>query len=400
VKRNKLGVVVSTAAAVIVTLNLAGFASAEPVLETLYAFTGGADGSFPAAGLVQDRAGNLYGTTQFGGNRTCPAPDCGVVFKLAPNEDGTWTQSVLYAFNGPDGSQPLARLILDREGNLYGTTQSGGDFSCGLGSGCGTVFKLAETGTLTVLHTFRDADGRQPLAGLIRDPEGNLYGTTYLGGRQNSGTIFKLDKDGNQTVLYNFGPQDPAGYYPYAGLIHDAAGNLYGTTNIGSSLLGKDWGCVFKLKKDGKMDVLYSFIGGEDGAYSTAGLIRDGARNFCGTTSAGGGNGTVFKLDKDGNETVLYSFTGGADGSSPYAGLVRDPEDNLYGTTQYGGPRNRGALFKLDKDGNFTVLHTFTGGLDGGNPKGDLIIDSAGNLYGTTYVKGRFDSGTVFKLTP
>ncbi len=402
-KRDKPGLMVSTAAVIIVTLSLAGFASAQSKFKVLYSFSGGLDGG-SRAGLVRDMAGNLYGTMKFGGP-ICqnPAGSCGLVFKLAPNGDGTWTESVVYAFTGsPDGANPVAGLIFDQAGNLYGTTAFGGEFSCGVsGLGCGTVFKVDQTGILTVLHTFSGgADGASPYAGLIRDTAGNLYGTTYLGGRRNGGTVFKLDKDGNETVLHSFVVGGlGAGYYPQAGLIRDAAGNLYGTTSIGGTSFN---GTVFKLQRGGKVTVLHSFSGGADGGTPYAALIGDAAGNLYGTTYFGGvsGLGTVFKLDKDGNETVLYSFAGGADGQWPYAGLLRDAAGNLYGTTVYGGTSNRGTVFKLDKDGNETVLHSFSFDVDGAYPYGGLIRDSAGHLFGTTTYGGAFDSGTAFELIP
>ena len=403
-KRNKLGAVVRTAAVILVTLSLVRFASAQSKFKVLYAFTGGADGSNPLAGLVRDSAGNLYGTTEFGGNHFCPGDTCGVVFKLAPKGDGTWTESVLYAFTGsPDGTAPEAGLIIDQTGNLYGTTAFGGNYSCGgLGLGCGTVFKIDQTGIFTVLHTFSGGtDGASPYAGVIRDTAGNLYGTTYLGGGLNAGTVFKLDKDGNETVLHAFTIRGGGGggYYPQAGLIQDAAGNLYGTTNVGGPAY---WGTVFKLNNRGKLSVLFSFTSGADGGASYAGLIRDAAGNLYGTTYVGGvsGWGTVFKLDKVGNETVLHSFAGGADGQYPHAGLLRDNAGNLYGTTLYGGTSNRGTIFKLDAGGNETVLYNFTGGADGSYPQAGLIRDSAGNLYGTTSYGGVSGAGTVFKLAP
>jgi uncharacterized repeat protein (TIGR03803 family) len=300
VKRDKLGLMGSTAAVIIVTLSLAGFASAQSKFKVLYSFSGGLDGG-PRAGLVRDMAGNLYGTTKYGGNPNCqsPAGSCGVVFKLAPNGDGTWTESVVYAFTGsPDGANPVAGLIFDQAGNLYGTTAFGGNLSCGeVGFGCGTVFKVDQTGILTVLHTFSGgADGASPYAGLVRDTAGNLYGTTYLGGRRNGGTVFKVDKNGNETVLQRFIVGGlGAGYYPQAGLIRDAAGNLYGTTNVGGAFFG---GTVFKLQKNGYLTVLHSFTGGDDGGGSYAPLIGDAAGNLYGTTTYGGAfsNGTAFEL--------------------------------------------------------------------------------------------------------
>jgi len=402
VKPDKLGAVVSAAAVVLVIFSLAGFGSAQSKFKVLYSFSGGLDGG-SRAGLVRDTAGSLYGTMKYGGP-ICqnPAGSCGLVFKLAPNGDGTWTESVVYAFTGtPDGANPVASLIFDRAGNLYGTTAFGGELSCGSGSGCGTAFKIDPTGIVTVLYTFvGGTDGASPYAGLILDTAGNLYGTTYLGGRRNGGTVFKLDKDGNETVLYSFivGGLGP-GYYPQAGLIRDAAGNLYGTTNVGGSSFS---GTVFKLQRAGKITVLHSFSGGADGGYPYAGLIGDAAGNLYGTTWVGGasGLGTVFKLDKNGNQTVLHSFAGGTDGASPYAGLILDTAGNLYGTTVYGGTSNRGTVFKLDQNGNETVLHSFSYA-DGAYPYGGLIRDSAGHLFGTTTYGGAGDgSGTAFELIP
>ena len=314
----------------------------------LYSFTGGADGGSPAAGVILDPAGNLYGTTAFGG-----ASDQGVVFKL----DTTGTETVLYSFTGgTDGGKPQAGLIRDSAGNIYGTTTFGG-IASGY-SGYGVVFKLDTTGTETVLHSFTGgADGSGP-GGVIRDSAGNLYGTTGGGGIANClfggcGVVYKLDTTGTETVLYSFtGGSDGSGP---GDVILDSAGNLYGITDGG------------------------------------------GASNL----------GVVFKLDTTGTETVLYSFTGGADGSGP-AGVILDSAGNLYGITQGGGSANCplaeailmpncGLVYKLDTTGTETVLHTFTGGADGGWPNG-VIRDAAGNLYGTTDGGGASNRGVVFTI--
>jgi uncharacterized repeat protein (TIGR03803 family) len=202
------------------------------------------------------------------------------------------------------------------------------------------------------------------------------------------------------TVLHRFTGND--GSFPEAGLVRDAAGNLYGTTlNGGDQNCSGGCGSVFKLDKTSKETILYSFTGGSDGEYPNAGLVRDEAGNLYGTTVAGGVSGTgcpeyttcgvVFKLDTTGKETVLYTFTGGADGGTSYARLVRDSAGNLYGTTAGGGAFASGVVFKLDATGHETVLHTFTGGADGGLPYAGLVRDSAGNLYGATLLprKGR-----------
>jgi uncharacterized repeat protein (TIGR03803 family) len=351
--------------------------------------------------LVRDAAGNLYGTTGGGGFSN------GVVFKL----DTTGKETVLHRFSGTDGRFPSGGLVRDAAGNLYGTTSSGGAF------GWGSVFKLDTTGKETVLYSFTGGtDGSEPSAGLIRDAAGNLYGTTVSGGTSPFpyGVVFKLDPSGKETVLYTFtGGAD--GGFP-SGLIRDAAGNLYGTAGGGGSpACGAENGCgvVFKVDTTGKETVLYSFDG-SDGAYPFQDLTRDAAGNLYGTTLsvAGGGlnYGVVFKLDTAGKETVLHSFRGyPADGAfSVYGtgrGLVRDAAGNLYGTTDSGGAFNDGLVFRVNTTGKETVLYSFTGGLDGGNPSVGLVRDAAGNLYGTAVTGGADDCGddgcgVVFKLDP
>jgi uncharacterized repeat protein (TIGR03803 family) len=237
-------------------------------------------------------------------------------------------------------------LIRDREGNFYGTTVVGGEF------GMGTVFRLDRTGNQTVLHSFNGPDGENPFAPLIRDGEGNFYGTTYKGGTYGSGIVFKVDRTGRETVLYSFKYKNDFtdGGTPMAPLIRDGEGNLYGTTQLGGA---STYGTVFKLDNTGKETVLHSF-NWTDGAYPFVGrLVQDGAGNLYGTTQNGGasGSGTIFKVDGTGNETVLYSFTGGADGDWPWAGLIGQADGNLYGTTFYGGVKyggyGYGTIFKI-----------------------------------------------------
>ena len=336
--------------------------------------------------------------------------------------------SVLYSFKGtPDGASPAAGVIRDAAGNFYGTTFYGG------ASGWGTVFKLDTTGKETVLYSFTGgADGANPYnAGLVSDTAGNLYGTTYYGGSvacsppTGCGVVFKVDPAGRETVLHSFtGGAD--GSNPNAGLVRDVAGNLYGTTGFGGSLAACNtpYGCgvVFKVDPTGKETVLHSFAGyptdGASGATTTfnnpfygARLVRDAAGNLYATTPGGGASrdGTVFKLDAAGKETVLYSFTGGADGGNPFAGLVRDTAGNLYGTAWTGGSGDCGAdscgvVFKVDTNGKETVLHSFAYSSAGSAGPNDLIRDSAGNLYGTTAYGGSacgsFGCGVVFKLAP
>jgi uncharacterized repeat protein (TIGR03803 family) len=384
------------------------------------------------------------------------------------------TLTTLYSFSGPpDGFNPYAPLIRDTVGNLYGTTETGGD-STNCPGGCGTVFELSSNGVETILHSFRNtaryggtSDGAALYAGLVRDAAGNFYGTTYGGGVYNFGSVFKLNKEGKErALLYSFtGGAD--GSRSQAGLILDSAGNVYGTTVYGGvgpcvDLYGQlGCGTVFMVTPAGVETVLYSFMGGADGAYPIAGLARDGVGNFYGTTEDGGaanctdyngqGCGTVFKLTSAGVETVLHSFAGSptdgerpsavimgaggnlygttfiggtsndgtvfemtptgtekllhsfggyaGDGSFPYAGLVADG-GSFYGTTQLGGGCC-GTIFKMSKAGVESVVYSFAGATGGCLPSAALISDGAGNFYGTTSNCGNVDgAGTVFKFTP
>jgi uncharacterized repeat protein (TIGR03803 family) len=383
---------ITLALAVVLAPAISATQSAQAQTYTVLYELGGKHGIFPAAGLIEDEKGNFYSTTENGGTSNGCVDGCGTVFKL----DKTGKETVLYSFTGgADGAIPIAGLIRDEAGNLYGTTDGGG------ASGNGTVFKLDANGKETVLHSFAGgADGADPHAGLIRDAAGNLYSVTVGGGTSNRGTVFKLDTNGQETVLYTFtGGAD--GGFPEDRLIRDAAGNLYGMTEAGGN---SNLGTVFKVDPQNNETVSYSFGGQPDGANPFAGLIRDTQGNLYGTTFQGGtGCGIVFKLDTNGTETVLYSFTGEADGCNPAARLVRDAAGNLYGTTVVGG-----GVFELDESGTLTVLHQFTGGTDGGTPLGPLLRDAAGDLYGTTSEGGRLlctgghraGCGVVFKLTP
>ena len=357
--------------------------------KVLYGFKGGTDGGKPWSGVVEDAAKNLYGTASSGG-----AYGYGVVFKV------NWLgkETVLYSFTGgSDGKSPNGSLVLDAANNLYGTTVTGGAY------GFGTVFKLDTTGKETVLYSFLGgANGQYPWAGLAFDSAGNLYGTTLGGGASGYGTVFKLDSSGHQTVLYSFTDAGGDGAYPYAGLVLDAANNLYGTTEYGGNY---DYGVVFKVDTAGSETVLYSFTGGADGGYPMFGaLILDAANNLYGTTDEGGakGAGTVFKLDTAGTESVLYSFCsvyGCTDGAAPEGGLVQDWAGNLYGATTQGGTSNAGTLFELDTTGKETVLYSFTGKNDGSWPQATLCLGPLGNLFGTATRGGSAGYGVVFTVT-
>jgi uncharacterized repeat protein (TIGR03803 family) len=352
----------------------------------LYAFTGGTDGGDPdRAGVIRDSAGNLYGTALHGGTFSS-----GVVYKV----DTAGQETVLYSFTGgADGGFPFTGVIRDSLGNLYGTGSYGG------ASGAGVVYKLNTAGQETVLYSFTGrADGGQPQAGVIKDSAGNLYGTTEFGGASNVGVVYKVDKTGKETVLHSFTGGADGSSPDYSGVIRDSAGNLYGTTNLGGS---PGEGVVYKVETTGQEKLLYAFPGVADGDFPEAGVIRDSAGNLYGIASYGGASswGVVYKLDKTGKETVLYSFKGGSDGGQPQAGVIRDSAGNLYGTTFFGGTWGYGVVYKLDKAGNETVLHSFTGGADGGYPEyAGVIRDSAGNLYGTTFLGGASGNGVVYKV--
>ena len=396
-----LAVLLRTTNLTIFALVLAAAFSAETAnaqtFHLLFQFKSGNDGSQPSASLIRDSKGNLYGTTYIDG-----AYSYGTVFKVSP----TGKETVLHSFTGTggDGAFLVSPLVRDAAGNVYGTTVYGGIYGGNCrGNGCGIVFRVGPTGKETVLHQFTGTagDGQNPWQGLVRDSAGNLYGTTYSGGAYGWGTVFKLDTTGKENVLYSFGATNVDGVYPYTGsLIRDSAGNLYGTT-LSDFVQGA--GTVFKLDPSGTETILHTFsFGTEDGNSPFGSLVRDTAGNLYGITNLGGtfGYGTVFKLDASNSETVLYNFSGaGGDGADPGGGLIRDRAGNLYGTTTSGGGSYFGTVFKLDGGGSETILHSFSGS-DGNLPAMGLVRDSKGNLYGTTVYGGAHGGGVIFKITP
>jgi uncharacterized repeat protein (TIGR03803 family) len=402
---------------------------------TLYTFEGQPDGADPQASLIQDLEGNLYGTTKTGGSS-----NLGTVFKL----DAIGIETILYSFTGaPDGANPVTALILDSAGNLYGTTESGGIIggTCPGNNGCGVVFKVDATGKETVLYSFTGAaDGWSPLGALVEDSLGNLYGTTVSGGAVGPGVVFKLDPNGKETVLHSFSGGSTDGANPSASVTLDDSGNIYGTTSSGGTLnctTGgfntplRTIGCgtVFKLDSTAAESILYSFPGDSNSgaAFPNSRLARDAAGSLYGTTSAGGGHcyviammppqpnvdifcGTVFKVDAMGSVTVLHTFRGQNDGASPRGDLVLDAAGNLYGTTYYGGTGNCvvEGTFGLPVDvGCGTIFKIDPAGNEtvlytfpsfaDGSPNAGLLLDSAGNLYGTASGNSS-SSGTVFRL--
>jgi len=324
------------------TLLVTGTCAVAQVEKVLHSFNG-EDGQYPA-GLIFDGSGNLYGTTDVGGKY-----DYGTVFELSPKTGGGWAETVLHNFdyNHKDGTLPEPSLIFDRSGNLYGTTDLGGKYEYG------TAFELSPKAgggwTETVLHSFNHngKDGTYPYAGLIVDADGNLYGTTWEGGKYGDGTVFELSpKTGGgwtETILHSFNDED--GVLPEASLIFDASGNLYGTTFLGGKY---EYGTVFELSPKTRggwtETILHNFGKSSDGVYPEASLIFDASGNLYSTTVNGGkdGYGTVFELSpKTGGgwtETILHSFNNGGNGGYiPFAALILDASGNLYGATSAGG---------------------------------------------------------------
>jgi len=365
-------------------------------LSVVYNFTGGSDGGVPLAGLVMDTAGNLYGTTSVGGSA-----GGGTVFKI--NTSGQ--EQALYNFTGgADGGNPQAGLLIDSSGNLYGTTYSGGT------SGQGTVFELSATGQETVLHSFAGgADGANPIAGLAGNPASVLYGTTYYGGAYSAGTVFAVAK-GKEKVLYSFGASGD-GANPVAGVTVAPKGTLYGTTSAGGSA---NEGTVFALtplKTGWKESVLYNFLLQNDGGVPYAGVMLDKAGHLYGAATTGGaggdnGGGTVFEMTHSASGwsfTVINELAGyGLSGTE--RNMMMDSSGNIWATTHCDGDESEGTIYELSPSGstwNYTSWYQFAnGGAQGYYVFSNLVRDSLGNLYGTASQGGAYGSGVVFKMTP
>jgi len=384
-----------------ITLLLVTGAWAGPKYRVLYTFKGGKDGGQPLGGLIFDGSGSLYGTTAQGG-KGCAPSGCGTVFKLTLDSSGKWTKTVLHYFSGSDGASPEASLVFDAKGNLYGTTYDGGQENCS-GYGCGAVFELTPSSggrwKETILHRFAGGrDGATPWAGLVFDAAGNLYGATTHGGGAlcDCGTVFELSRAAgggwSEQVLHGF--SGPDGQSPF-NVILDAAGNLYGVTAYDGAY---GVGVAFELAPGagGWNDTtMYNFPGSPDGALPDYGLAFEGS-NLYGTTDVGGaGFGTIFELKPSSNggraESVIYRFAGGKDGAYPGGGLIFDKEGNLYGSTGGDLHYHAGNIFKLmPKVGGkwgLRVLYTFTDHKEGQFP-GGVISDVRGNLYGIAAAGG------------
>ncbi|MGO4884450.1 MAG: choice-of-anchor tandem repeat GloVer-containing protein [Bryobacteraceae bacterium] len=357
-------------------------------LKSLYSFTGiavtGLSG--PNATPVVDAAGNLYGTSSNDGS-------AGIVYGI----EAGGTFKMLYNFQPAiGGTGPYFGVTLDGAGNLFGTTNGGG-----IPLNLGVVYKLSPVGQETVLHTFQggSADGANPVGNVVLDQAGSLYGVTTNAGADNHGVVYKLSPTGGQTILHSFaGGSD--GIYPF-GLARDTAGNLYGAAGGGGA---DNDGVVYKLTPSGVETILHTFTNGADG-YDPDSLALDSVGNVYGTTYYGGvlGSGVLYKIDSTGAFSVLHNFVSATDGS--YCNSVTaDAVGDLYGTCSGGGAQDWGTVFKLSAAGNFSTLYSFKDiSEDGGQPSGTLMLDAAGNLYGTTSSGGLGSlhptaAGVVFKI--
>jgi uncharacterized repeat protein (TIGR03803 family) len=417
-------------AIVFLTITVAIPVSHAQTLTVLHSFTGGRDGANPAAGLTMDAGGNLYGTTKNGG------AGYGTVFKLSHSNSG-WTLSPLYSFaSGPDGANPVARVVFGPDHSLYGTTQYGGTTG-DCNGGCGTVFNLKPAPsacktalcpwieTILLRFTFQAF----PMSEVVFDSSGNLYGTTFSGGKlapgggngcyPSCGTVYELTpSNGNWTesIPYAFrGAEDGDGSGPVGGLIFDSAGNLYGTTADGGNCA---YGTLFQLSTSGSgwsEHILHHFCAPAAGP--AASMIADPSGNFYGTTlgnSPGQGTteGSVFALISSNGSWMweaIYAFRQRAGG--PAGQLLLDGAGNLYGTTTAGGSNplgvcsveGCGTIFELTPSNggwSYTELYDFTGGSDGATPYSNLVMDKNGNLFGTTSAGGQSGDGVVFEFTP
>lgn len=381
-------------------------AAAQPTLTTLYSFSGtGLDGGSPQSTLVFDAAGNLYGTSELFGAG-------GYVFELSPpaGGSGAWSETTLYGMRSL--VYPPSSLAIDAAGNLYGTS-SGGYLETEETEA--TIFRLSppaegSTGwSVSILHSFGAffALPGRPVLGV----GGNIFAMSAFGGKANGGAALELSPTPGgyvKTVVFNF----PAGSTPLGGLVADNTGHYYGTTSAGGTGYGTVYALTLVPGVGWKRSVLYRFSGQADGAAPHGELFMDAAGNLYGTTSTGGSSsgGTAFELSPPApgaasfawSETTLYDF---AAGSAPMAGLVMDSSGNLYGTTSSAGADGYGTVYELSPAApglawTRTTLHRFTNGGDGGNSMGALTFDAKGNLYGTTTTGGASNAGTVFELTP
>jgi len=348
----------------------------------LHAFVGGpGDGAGSGAEVTLDSAGNIFGTTDYGG-----ANEYGTIFKLAT--DGT--ETLLHSFGGTgDGSTPDGAVTILSSGDMVGTASYGGSSENGI------IWTLAANGTYAVLHNFTADEGNFARGKLIQDRKGNFYGTALFGGTTGDGTVFKFNSKGKVTVLHTFDGTD--GEFPEHGVVMDKGGNLYGVTAFGGT---GGQGTVYKIAKDGTFTTLYDFTAGADGGFLYGGLAIDKDGNLYGSTDDGGssGYGTVFKMAPDGTLTTLYSFTGGTDGGYPEGDMLLKGT-SLYSTVTGGGNQSCGCggIYEITAKGKERMLEAFTA--TSGNEYAAGLTPGNGVFYGTTQNGGTNDNGVVFSLT-
>ena len=390
--RSSRFVCVLASAAALSAIAVAG-ASAQ-TLEVVHNFTGGSDGANPVDGFVMGPTNILYGTASAGGSS-----GLGVVFRVTV----TGKVTVLHSFaGGTDGATPNGRPIMDANLTLYGTTTAGG------AAGAGTVFQV-KGATEKVLYSFAGGmDGADPQAELTMDDAGNLYGTTSAGGASGNGTVFELvapqGKVGQwrEIILYSFGT-GADGATPVSGVTLDSAGNLYGTTSLGGN---QGFGTVFKLTHGDtwKETILHNFQNADDGSYPYAGLVADRHGNLYGGATQGGANGggTIFRLRPGGTKFSTIASVPGTGISGAWRNLLIDDNGTIYGTTHCDGDYGDGTVFKLTPSGKrwtYTTLYSFTGGSDGEYTISNLV-SRGGKLYGTTLEGGANDAGVIYRITP
>ena len=371
------------------------FSSAQTKFTNLLSFNGsnGADPHY--VNLVQGEDGQLYGTT------FVSTGSGGTVFKVTTG--GALTTLHTFCQGGEpclDGAQPNAGLLLNENGDFFGTTMNGG------ANNDGTVFEISPVGTLSTVHSFDMTDGAQPQVALIQGRStANMYGTTALGGTNNVGTIFQLDSALAFSSLHSFDGAD--GDYPNVSLTLGTNGNFYGATVEG----GGGTGTIYQMTPGGAFSTLHTFKPAQAAGASGA-LVEGSNGNFYGTDIGGGnGNGTIYEITPAGQVTVLYTFcskTDCTDGSTPYAGLILGSDGNFYGTTSEGGTNTTecnpgcGTIFEITPGGKFTTLYNFCSlakCADGSQPQGGLVQDTNGTFYGTTYYGGTSDLGTIYSLS-
>lgn len=377
----------------------------------LHSFAGGSDGAYPNTPPILDQHGNVFATTANGGSE-CAPNGCGTAFELS-QRNGHWGYRQTLEFSSPSNTPPVSagRLVMDATGNIYGTDFYGGDILCN----CGAVFQLSQSGgvwTKSSLHNFLGgSDGQIPSSGLIADAEGNLYGTTQAGGVNNSqGTVFELVRNSDGTWTYNVihsfgGSQD--GAIPAGALAFDTLGNLYGTALFGGTFGD---GAVYKLSPSADTwneSIIYNFTL-EYGFYqSESGVAIDANGNLYGATLYGGlySLGTIYKLTPGmgyWKRAVLYTFTGGNDGAYPVGWLTLDQSGVIYGTTVSGGQFGYGTVFKLvnGKRGNWNevTLHGFRS-TDGSQPNWGVTLDASGHIFGIAEAGGANNFGTIYEIS-